>query len=275
VNPNPDTPDLPRAPILLVHGMGGFDQIRLELLHKYPLQIDYFKGIAECLRRAGAGPIFAAALPPAGGIESRANTLGEFIDEKLGTKRFHIIAHSMGGLDARHYIAHLGGAERVISLTTLGTPHRGSPLADLSAEVIFGYFADAIEKLGLDQLVRRLQTSLGAHRDLRPEDCMAFNEQTPDHPEVAYYSWAGAPEAEWVPFFLKIPHMMLLKGDGGGANDGLVTVESARWSGWKGTIPIDHVSMVGWQFTTAIRDHFDVQAFYCSLLPDLAAAEAR
>lgn len=46
--------------------------------------------------------------------------------------RLNIIAHSMGGLDARYYaISWLGLAERVASLTTIGIPHLGTPLADL------------------------------------------------------------------------------------------------------------------------------------------------
>jgi len=37
----------------------------------------------------------------------------------------------MGGLDSRHAISlRLGLAERVLTLTTLGTPHRGTAFAD-------------------------------------------------------------------------------------------------------------------------------------------------
>src|SRR5205814_1408651 len=42
----------------------------------------------------------------------------------------HVIGHSMGGLDARFMVAKLGMETRVLSLTTVGTPHRGSPFAD-------------------------------------------------------------------------------------------------------------------------------------------------
>ena len=51
---------------------------------------------------------------------------------------FHIIAHSMGGLDSRFLITHLQPEEdnRVLSLTTIGSPHRGSPIADLIVEQV-------------------------------------------------------------------------------------------------------------------------------------------
>ena len=41
-----------------------------------------------------------------------------------------VIGHSMGGLDARYMVSRLGMAERVKSLTTVATPHRGSAFAD-------------------------------------------------------------------------------------------------------------------------------------------------
>ena len=46
----------------------------------------------------------------------------------------HIIARtSMGGLDSRFLLSNnlLGLADRVVSLSTVSTPHRGSPVADL------------------------------------------------------------------------------------------------------------------------------------------------
>ena len=51
---------------------------------------------------------------------------------------FHIIAHSMGGLDSRFLITHLQPEEdnRVLSLTTIGSPHHGSPIADLIVEQV-------------------------------------------------------------------------------------------------------------------------------------------
>ena len=44
-----------------------------------------------------------------------------------------IIAHSMGGIAARWYIEEMDGNERVDSITTLGTPHRGTLTAYLGS----------------------------------------------------------------------------------------------------------------------------------------------
>lgn len=42
------------------------------------------------------------------------------------TDRVALVAHSMGGLIARHYVKHLGGAKHVARLSCLGTPHHGT-----------------------------------------------------------------------------------------------------------------------------------------------------
>ncbi len=74
-------------------------------------------------------------------------------------QRFSIVAHSMGGLVARRYIADHPGV--VTGLVTLGTPHLGSPLANEAKWV--GFFAHAT-----DAIV-----------DLQPERCAAFNARYP------------------------------------------------------------------------------------------------
>ena len=53
----------------------------------------------------------------------------------IRARKVNIIAHSMGGLDARYAIAKLGLADRVASLVTIGTPHLGTPLANLGARL--------------------------------------------------------------------------------------------------------------------------------------------
>lgn len=46
--------------------------------------------------------------------------------------RVHIVAHSMGGLDGRWVIAEGGLADRIDSLTTIATPHRGTSLGNVA-----------------------------------------------------------------------------------------------------------------------------------------------
>ena len=58
-------------------------------------------------------------------IRTNAEHLARVADSIDGP--FDIVAHSEGGLIARAYLTHLGGAARVRHLVTIGTPHRGLP----------------------------------------------------------------------------------------------------------------------------------------------------
>ena len=99
------------------------------------LGIDYFRGMSAHL--AGRHDALFHVVPPVGTSEMRAQSLADAIQQKFPAGPVHIIAHSMGGLDSRTLIArnHHGLSQpgRIASLTTLSTPHRGSPVADLLA----------------------------------------------------------------------------------------------------------------------------------------------
>ncbi len=71
-----------------------------------------------------------------------ASELDVFINNVLsqtGKTKVDIVAHSMGGLSSRYYIQNLGGHAKVGSLVTLGSPHKGAPLANLVAWTGGGY----------------------------------------------------------------------------------------------------------------------------------------
>lgn len=67
-----------------------------------------------------------------------AEALDAFIRPKLhdwrkgaggSDAKLWVVCHSMGGLVARYFLEHLGGAEICRHLITIGTPHRGAPKA--------------------------------------------------------------------------------------------------------------------------------------------------
>jgi triacylglycerol lipase len=69
-----------------------------------------------------------------GSITSRADRLHEQLKSRVRGRGINFLAHSMGGLDCRHLISHISPKEYVpLSLTTIGTPHRGSPFMDWCA----------------------------------------------------------------------------------------------------------------------------------------------
>src|SRR5437879_6389455 len=114
-----------RAPLVLVHGLLGFDRFAVG---GWTL-VSYFSLITDVLA-AGGNRVLVAQLSPTGPVRQRAAELKAFLERQVPQEPVHLIAHSMGGLDSRYMISCLGMNERVLTLTTLGTPHRGTSFAD-------------------------------------------------------------------------------------------------------------------------------------------------
>lgn len=110
-----------KYPIVLVHG----------IVLKDFLFIKSFGEIDRILRIQGH-TVYKANVDGFGSIESNAQQLKEEIMkilEKENVDKVNIIAHSKGGLDSKYMIEHLEMEDHVASLTTLCTPHKGSPIA--------------------------------------------------------------------------------------------------------------------------------------------------
>ena len=76
--------------------------------------------------------VYTAKTDGFGSIENNAEQLKSHILKILEleqTDKVNLIAHSKGGLDSKYMINQLNFAEHVASLTTLCTPHKGSPIA--------------------------------------------------------------------------------------------------------------------------------------------------
>lgn len=227
-----------RAPIVLVHGLFGFGRLRMG-----SWMVDYFNGIPRALEEAG-NQVRAVQLSPTAGIAARAAQLRTFLDQQLPGESVHLLAHSMGGLDARHMITHLGMAPRVLTLTTLGTPHRGSVVADRARARLSWFVQPFFDFIGL---------SRQGFDDLTVEACREFNERTPDAPGVRYFSVAGRYKAHWPNPSWGITEPLIRKREG--PNDGLVSIASASWGEscevWDG----DHMALVNWASPWAPGGH--------------------
>ena len=217
----------PRAPIVLVHGLLGFDRVKVGPL----TLLRYFPGIEDALERAGYR-VAVPSLSKTRGVARRAAELRRFILERFPGEKVHVIAHSMGGLDARHMISRLGMDDRVLSLTTIGTPHRGSAFADWG-----------VRRLGrtAKPMLNFLGVPTDAFDDLTTEACARFNEETPDAPEVRYYSVAGRCPPELVPWVWK---PALVFSPEAGHHDGVVSVSSAAWGEGVEVWDADHMNLV-------------------------------
>ncbi|HEY4242293.1 MAG TPA: hypothetical protein VGM88_20890 [Kofleriaceae bacterium] len=250
----PVTPAADRVPIVLVHGLFGFDRIGVP-----GARFNYFRGIAEHLRSLGV-VAHAVRLPRAAAVPDRAAALVAAID-RLGAPRVDLIAHSLGGLDARFAIARLGLAPRVRTLVTIGTPHRGTPLAELAP----------IPR----KLLRTLGLPLSAIDWLTPAALARFNADVPDVPSVRYACVVGAmhrtgsAEDAGVPLALIPAHAYLLRL--AGPNDGLVPLASQYWGETLAEIDADHFAQIGWRLS--LRGTFDALGLYAFIASRLGNPE--
>jgi triacylglycerol lipase len=180
--------------------------------------------------------VFVPQVASTASIDDRAQQLRTQVFGLDG--KVNLVGHSMGGLDARHLISRLDGAQRVVSLTTVATPHRGSAFADWVAERIGN-------RLLGDELLELVSVNSAALHNLTRRFVQEeFNPETPDHPDVAYFSYGAAKERGRMFLPLRFSHRILAREEG--ANDGLVSVRSSHWGTYLGTLEADHLDTINW-----------------------------
>ncbi|KAK7931631.1 triacylglycerol lipase [Apiospora marii] len=229
----------PKHPIVLAHGLLGFAELKVA----GPLfpAVHYWRGISEALTANGI-EVFASAVPPSGSIERRAEKLAQGIAEVAKGKSVNIIAHSMGGLDARYMISKLQPKDvDVKSLVTVASPHHGSAFAD--------YVFDEIGSERLPSVYKFVEGAgfeTGAFAQLTQKYMREeFNPNTPDDPSVQYFSYGAL--VEQLPFLspFRLSHDILDRLEG--PNDGLVSVTSSQWGQYKGTlVGVSHLDLINW-----------------------------
>jgi len=92
-----------------------------------------------------------------------------------------------------------------------------------------------------------------------------FNPETPDHPEVSYFSYGASKECQILnPFYFFNNLLWTTEGD----NDGLVSVRSARWGEYLGTLACDHMELINW------NPLYDASPIYLKIASTLSKYES-
>jgi triacylglycerol lipase len=243
----------PRATVVLVHGMGGFEKVE---------GIDYFWRVPALFRSLGA-QVFVPGTTTFASSEKRARELKAQLDGISGP--LILLAHSQGGLDARWLVTKLGYSRRVKAIVTIATPHHGSRVADVALGLAPGPLIDAT-----NALLGLMGWSLDGAFEVTVHNMEGkFNREVPDMPGIAYWSFSGRA----APFgagsrngWLHAPLLAtwtFLEAEGY-ASDGIVPEPSAHWGRFLGSIPADHLGEVDHPF--GFTPKFDAQAFYRTLL---------
>jgi triacylglycerol lipase len=238
-----DTYDQTRYPVVLVHGLLGFDKLG---------PVDYFYGVPASLRASGA-TVYTPSVSAAQSNEVRGEQLLAQLRQlkaAYGYSKFNLIGHSQGGPTAR-YVAAVA-PELVASVTTVGSPHTGSDAADgiqaLAAKTgLTGVVANVVNALGtaiswISGSPQLPQDSLAALVSLNSAGAQDFNRRFPAGAPtsscgqgaavvngVRYYSVGGTWVASNV-LDLTDPVLVLSSAFFGfSANDGLVGRCSSHW----------------------------------------------
>lgn len=300
-----------RYPVLLVNGIDTSPLFR------------YSQRIQTTMTELGGHAVFLATLTPYETPRRRAPELWariKEIREKTGATKVNLICHSLGGLDCRYLVSPHGLtldlegapdlASSVASITTVGTAHRGTRIAD----VLLGLTPD--ENRG--QLINDFATFAGdwfsedalthdvhlreALQALTISQAITFNAEIDDAPGVEYQSFAGVSRpfgeasaehdarmrevcttsdgAQGLLGFGKhdfmaltlVPFTDTVGGSTGEPNDGLSAVASARWANFRGCIPADHMEQLGERNIpdVNVENGFDVARFYTNIAGDLS-----
>ncbi|KAI2792020.1 hypothetical protein POX_b02052 [Penicillium oxalicum] len=241
---NRDDDPAPKHPIVLAHGLLGFDELRLA--GPYLPGVQYWRGIKEALTAKGV-EVITATVPPSGSIEERAEELARDIEIGAQGKDVNIIA----GLDSRYMISRLQPQKfKVLSLTTIATPHRANS-SSWTGSAVADFCFDQIGTEILPQIyytLNKLNVSTGAFAQLtRKFMSEEFNPNTPDIDDVRYFSYGASIQPSFWSVF-RLSHRILTEAEG--PNDGLVSVASSLWggeTGYKGTlVGVSHLDLINW-----------------------------
>lgn len=155
----------------------------------------------------------------------------------------HLLGHSTGGLIARALPHHLPEPQRIITVTTMGTPNRGTPLASL------------IENLpkarpALNTILRAIHYDIGekfeSFFDLRPEAIANFNLQYPDLALIRYYSAVFSLRSEQMTLPIRAIGKWVDPSGTMRCNDGIVERDSQPWGEIFCELALDHLEQIGY-----------------------------
>lgn len=188
--------------------------------------------------------------------------------------KVNIIAHSKGGLDARYLITTLSMGEHVASLTSISTPHRGSELIHFLNKLpdgVYRFLASLFDR-SFAKVGDENPDCYHSSKQLAPTYCEEFNNSTPDVEGVYYQSYTSTMKNIFSDSLLCIPYilMSLLTHQ---PNDGLVTIDSAKWGAFKGVFTnkyhrgITHGDMI--DLKREDYHSFDILEEYCKIVSEL------
>ncbi len=225
-----------KYPIILVHGVALKEKKHFRA----------FGRIKEELCARGY-QVYIAETDAFGSIENNALQLRDFIEKKLmecGAEKVNLIGHSKGGLDSKEMILNLGMEDKIASLTTLCTPHKGSliaskiwdlpmPIKKIYARIIDLFYKHVLGDKNPDSMTvcRQLcQVNEGL-------EAIGFSNK------VFCQSYSATLKSGKDCFLMALP-MRIYKHYEDCDNDGMVSADSSKFGDYRGDCLVDSISHV-------------------------------
>ncbi|AET37376.1 triglyceride lipase Ecym_1122 [Eremothecium cymbalariae DBVPG len=275
----------PKYPIVLCHGLSGFDKLILipsirQLLGLLQitvkeqnsdtfmqeatndsglLALDYWVGVQKFLESKGC-TVITAKVPSFGSIEERAAVLNDFIEkgvEKLVEKGDTGNNNDRMTADKKvkvNLIAHsMGGLDcRYLISKKANKGYQVMSLTTINTPHHGSEMADfVVEKFDLLKQTAKLDELPlflpPAFYQLTTYHMKYFNSMTSNDPNVSYFSYGSYFYPKWYNVFYPSWNVILNRSNGE-PNDGLVTVKSAKWGQYMGALKnIDHLDIINWR----------------------------
>ena len=253
-----------KYPIILVHG----------ILLKDRKYFKAFGKIEKVLKEAGYH-VYSSKTDGFGSIETNSIQLKEQILKILeleSTDKVNIIAHSKGGLDSKYMIENLDMSKYVASLTTLATPHKGSPIASALLKLpkfiicLTAWNINLIYKIFGDKHPDSYKVCL----ELRKQNDEIIKLDDEIFSQVYCQSYSATMKNSKDDFLMMIPHKIFNHYDNID-NDGLVSKESSQFGLFKGDCvdeSLSHAQLVDLTFNKSKKQL--VYDFWLNLCSDLS-----
>ena len=256
-----------RYPLIMVHGVGFRDLKYFNYWGRIPRELTRYGACVYYGNQEAMGTIAYNA----GDIRKK---ILEVIDE-TGCEKVNIIAHSKGGLDSRYAIGKMGMGDYVASLTTICTPHHGCRFVDYACrlpEGLYRFIARCFDR-SFHRFGDNNPDFYTATHQFSTASSRQFNAEVPDAESVYYQSYASVMGSMLSDLLLWLPYCLIYPLEG--PNDGLVSVESAKWGefrsvfGSKKRRGISHGDMI--DLKREDYKGFDVVECYVQIVSELAA----
>lgn len=251
-----------KYPIILVHGIMIKDFKRFKAFGK----------IEKILKEQGFS-VYSSKTDGFGTIENNALMLKEQILEileKENVDKVNLICHSKGGLDSKYMIKELGMEEKVASLTTLCTPHKGSKIANKLLQMpkfiikLIAFWLNLTYKMFGDKAPDSIEVAKQLSCiDSVESETISFSDK------IYCQSFSSEMKKSTDDFVMGIP-LIFSKFFEKDKTDGLVSAESSKFENYRGVCldeSVSHSEIVDFMVKKKKREK--IHGFYINLCKEL------